>query len=782
MNTLEAPAPNAITRSLVSDWVGDPIDTIPSASEAMPNNDRVVMDHHQITERMIDMLGDVYSSPDGLALPMNATVRVFRPLRCLLSRLIIPLLRTYATFTYDSIDVTLSITDPKAIAGGVHVGWYPYRDQRATNWAPPGSAENNISAYHATSFMMTQHLLMTPTCEAMYYGFSKDVKFNIPWQFNTPSLFRNSFYWPDTNHTRAITGEPILFTATMTSSYVSDVHYPPNLKVFVKFNNLRFGCPNYQDGFVSQMEAVAPALLEGAAVAGAEILSNFVSSYEPDMATESDYGSFEQPSAVQLSYAGDTTVVGPPAVSPTFCPIFAGNSSHRINDFLSRPQLVGTIPSGSSPSVVYANPFNPLHIPANATPCTTWFNFFGMHSAYWRGTIYFDLVIMGHALVETAYKVSLLYPAAKYALTSSSTFSETGTLEGIAKGVVRIRIPIPWGYLADLAPNYVKSDTSISWEQLVSPAAFTFTNVVRSAALQSAPMIPTAVYISAGPDFMFYWPKPPGLYHALPDPPARSSTKPSFSEMSMVSQIGLPVEPILFESRAQPQEPMNEYQHPLRDVEDFFRYWCRCLPYDTISSNDEPVPDARYACFPGFGYHDSAAWTPNVNNSWYICQDYLGLFSQTFLWYRGSIGLKAICVPTTEVTQPYKYMALDHYGPLNYVAHNPFTSNPSISPQEANFGVGAMITPSDKQPVLEFTMPFISRYSWAPVWPTVDDYRIDHEHAFDVHPTLSTNLTLIQGGDLKDALFRKAGADFQLAVETLPPSPYLWRVRGGDWS
>jgi len=44
------------------------------------------------------------------------------------------------------------------------------------------------------------------------------------------------------------------------------------------------------------------------------------------------------------------------------------------------------------------------------------------------------------------------------------------------------------------------------------------------------------------------------------------------------------------------------------------------------------------------------------------------------------------------------------------------------------------------------------------------------------------NITLQDDdGDLNDAMFRKIGSDFGLAVEALLPPPTLWASRGFDW-
>jgi len=347
-------------------------------------------------------------------------------------------------------------------------------------------------------------------------------------------------------------------------------------------------------------------------------------------------------------------------------------------------------------------------------------------------------------------------------------------MEGIAKGVTRLRVPLPWLTTVELIETAPRASMT---DSLSMPSAFTFTCKVISTMLDIAPVVPTALYLSAADDFMFYWPVPPGLYEV--DPPALAKEKAHRTKIPLEYQVNLPLEPVLFESRAVSQPPLPEFSHPLKYVEDFFRYWCRALPYRYVDSNDEPIPDAQYCFTPAYGNLDSAGWTPDVNNSWYICQDYLSLFSRTFLFYHGSIGTKVLVAPNSP--DPYKYMANRFRQVGRFKAHNPFTSLPTVVPAPANFGIGAAVTPSSLQPVIEFTCPFISRRFWQYTNAFQDSlYQI--ESGQDGFPKVATNVQLINGdGDLTDSLFRKAGADFSLAVETLPPSPFLWRSCGNDW-
>jgi hypothetical protein len=203
-----------------------------------------------------------------------------------------------------------------------------------------------------------------------------------------------------------------------------------------------------------------------------------------------------------------------------------------------------------------------------------------------------------------------------------------------------------------------------------------------------------------------------------------------------------------------------------------------------VDNNDEPVPDISHADQPAWiQFGETGTHTSDVNSSWYITNDYLSLVSSMFMYYRGSIGLKIVSAPaTSQADLPFKYVALRHVSD-KYPAHNPFTSLPTVVPPEANFGVGTVITPGDKQPVFDFTVPFIAITEWRHTTPNVSTFLLDTMPGTDVLPRLTSNVTLLnEDGDLTDTLFRKAGADYQLWCATTLPPPTLWRVSGGDWS
>jgi hypothetical protein len=302
--------------------------------------------------------------------------------------------------------------------------------------------------------------------------------------------------------------------------------------------------------------------------------------------------------------------------------------------------------------------------------------------------------------------------------------------------------------------------------------------------LDDLPPIPIYVFVRAGEDFCFYWPQPPGLWNCETDDMLKKKKK------SVVKpQISLPIEPIVFQTRAKSQGPLPPEHHPLMHVEDFFRYWARCLPFREFQGNDEPRPDAAYLASPGIYVPDTAAFTPDVNNSWMICQDYLSLYSSMFLYYKGSIGVKALAVPRVQENgQAFLYLSLAPPTANRFVTHNPFTSNPAVVPAQANFGVGSVVTPAYAQPVLEATVPMLFATTWAPVCPAIDNiagnWNGDPKYTVYDFPAVSTNLKIwdSESGDLMDSLFRKGGQDYVVRCPCLIPPPFLWMAKGGDWS
>ena len=788
--------------SRVGDFAGDAVKVVATPADYIERGTKTGFDTHQLTERWIDLTEldfggsiNVATNPVVVVAPTNAFA--YEPL--------VTLNGSYLKLSWRSISVRVSVYDPKGVAGGLHVGWYPLRDwfdlQNSGNLRPYNSGtpvEVLEANRHALNAMTLQRLTLAPECQLITFGESSDYEFEIPWQFPFTHLELLSF-WDEQVAMRVFPGMPFIFCQRLSHNYVTSVHYSTQLRLFIRFNDLKYEGPDTRNVIgkyahsnpidmrkQSGGEAVAlAALADVALTAGAEIASSMVGSYETD---EPDYGSagtFDDPSAVQLSYAGDTTAVGPSPLSPVFSKPCFEESKHPIIAFLSRPQWIGNFEiSGGSGTInfFWADPMAPTGSLVGDHPVCTYFNWFGQCANYWRGTLVFDIVIMGHPMVEVEFICQIGYPSSGYVPTAPGPLAETMQLKGTCKGVHRIKVPMPFAVTADWLPI---DDSRTAWTSRSHfiPSTLCVQTKVLSTMLDVVPVLDYAVYLSAMEDFSFAFPRPPGLYD-LDNPIGKEASGKTVKQNDSLNVIGrkaivqpqvglLPPKDIV-ETRAKVLAPVKSMP-VLTYVEDFFKYWSRALPAESVDGNDEPVVQTHLMIHPSWTWPgESAAWTADVNNSWYCTNDYVSLFSTHFMLYHGSIAVKVLCGP--DDTVPFKYISLGTTCPRQKT-HNPFTAVSTSVPSDANFGAGTVITPADKQPILELTLPYRNTLYWGWSCPKLDTDSVQ------VPETINTNVKLHEpGGDLIDSLYRKAGPDYALAVETLLPPPTLWMAKGFNWS
>ena len=472
---------------------------------------------------------------------------------------------------------------------------------------------------------------------------------------------------------------------------------------------------------------------------------------------------------------GGSTSMGKPPTSPVFRPSLNPGGKHRLLDFLRRPQYVGTYDTSAiSSRMFYADPINPTTGQTGDNRFCSFFSFYGAINSFWRGTVNFDFVIMGHPMVEVQYSVLLHYPPRVTGY--SHDVSQQQVYKGICSGVGRISVPCPFFSEYDMIPlldepanNYV-------------PCVLEWKASVVSTMLDTDPTIPVSVFMSAGEDFTFYQPYPPGLGYVEPETPFQKQKRVK-DKVRLQKQCGLPPVTDQVETRALTQEPISTLPSMV-NVEDYTRIWSRALPYFEFDGQNEPTPSIRHAgdpyWWPCLVGGTDPAHTLDGNNSWWVTNDYVSYVSSMFLYYRGSIGIKVLC---DEDQTTYKYVTMR----LPYTrqqAHCPYTYSPSMVPPEANFGFGAVLTPNGKQPVLDLTVPSRSVFAYGLCNPLANVAQTTHSQAnYGSNGTLDSNVVLhVPEGDLKDALFRKAGEDFALYVSTLLPPPTLWASRGNHWS
>jgi hypothetical protein len=786
-----------VTRTDLSDWSGAPVEyENPPLDVIQIDDDRVQVDYMDYAKRGYDLLSEGYSMPYLNYGPSSAPLRLFHLNALFQNSVIIQgMLQNFEGLAYDSVEFRVTTSNPKGIAGGYVVGVYPY-----TPWHDQGFS--NQASYFNLNNMTRQHLMLSPQSHLMTYGEAHDVVFDVPWQYNVPYLPRNYINnQDDTNGALNLwPGTPVLYITNLGAAYVSSVSLPAIIKVFVKFANLRFSAPCVLPptvsrkkplakgkGYVSQsydlslelesqsgIETLAPIATSmislAATKAGEEIMGSMFPAAQVAAESSTSYGTFESPQAVQLAFVGDSTKVGKPPTTPIFRDWGPGCPKHKIMDLISLPQYLETISSGVQ-KTLYANPTAPRSISdiQGADQCCTYLRFFSQLATFWRGTIIFDAVIMGHPMVEVSYKFKISYPP--WSITTTETYSQNSILQGVCSGIYRVQIPMPYMSLRDHMPIIDNVTLGNADVLSVSSSIVECEIDIVSTALDQPPVINTAYFIRAGPDFHFYQPWAVGLGFV-----AENNPLPDFE-----SQCGLPEVAEVFQTRAKVTKPTNQ-MFPIDTFEDIMSIWSRALPYATYDGSDEPIINIQQSVQPyWYPMNDSAAMrTLNVNNSWWVTNDYVSFLSSMYLYFKGSLGFKILCVPGTG----YKYLSLTTGTDMRQPGHNPFTSTSTQLPPQANFGFGTVATDLGGQPVLEVTIPLKCSFEWtwcnfAQTNSFLDGYFADTTTC----GALYTNVNLhMPSGDLLDALYRKAGPDFSLAVRTLLPPPTLWLAKGYNWS
>jgi hypothetical protein len=812
MDKLTNEQENSATRSVLADWVGSTVATTPLPHEELRSGEnKNVPDTNPITDRLVDLIGELNGTGVNYISigPSTSTSYLFNPVAVLINSGIAPLTELYHGYAWDSIEVTASLSDMKGVAGAVGVGYYPY-----VPWVSGVSGKAIETNYRFDTNMLTQSTVNTsPESHFMTFGAEQDVKFTIPWQYCVPYIPYSSLYaasqWQSgatSLSSRIDYGTPLIWLWKNYAAYVGSVAQPGRFRLFVKFNNLRLTAPTPNNGIdfrrsklenmISQsgLEAAAAAVaIETAVTAGTEILQSLVATAtEDDLPDYSKDGSYEKPMAVQQAFLGDVAIIGPPSTSPLFSkPLNYLSGDHSIKEMLSRAQWLTNQSINGTTQVYLGNPNFPRGYAQGSEQDVTYMKWFGQAAQFWKGTILYHFLVLGHPMVEFSYDLQIGYPEFGPPSTlKDGTTTYSPTLTGVGNGVMHIVVPMPTALVVDHIPviDNIGSGSESVLQNCVFNCSTSYVKVkfdVVSTMLDAAPALQVAVFQSAGDDFEFLQPAAVGLAHVGDAPDFLRERRKAINEME--SQVRLPAVTTMFETRAQTQGDTNTMP-AFKNVEDYFKIWSRAIPYDVVDSNDEPQPDYKVGCAPcwwNFTEPDSAAITPDVNNSWYMTNDYLSLFSSQYLYYRGSIAHKIVCT-ATEGDQ-YKWVSLGLAAPLlRQQCHTPFTYSADAIPYDANFGYGVAITPANRQPVVEVTIPMRTPLTWRPVfW----DYRTNKTipaGSFNLcsTPNVDHNIVLWdpETGDLKDALFRKGGEDYSVAVEGCLPSPYLWIARGFDWS
>jgi len=491
-------------------------------------------------------------------------------------------------------------------------------------------------------------------------------------------------------------------------------------------------------------------------------------------------GSYESPQAVQLAYVGDSTRFGPPANYPIFRPWGDNLSKHKVMELLEQPQYLATYSTPVSDGFLYSNPTaqrGPQDFAGNNQNCT-YFRYLSQAVSYWRGTIIFDIMIHGHPMVEVEYDIQIQYPP--FSNLSTTDYSTNSILKGICSGPYRISVPMP--YMTPFDHTRIIDEKSMTATQIKdnSTGVLVFTVSVVSTMLSAPPNIPFSIFVRAGEDFEFLQPYAVGLGY-VNNPALLRDFEGDIEMPDVEAQVGLPKPAIVFETRARAQKTTDQMV-PLIYLEDFMQIWSRALPYKDYNGDNDPIVKLVYGINPyWFPQADTGiAHTLGGVNSWWVTNDYVSYFSSMFLYYKGSVGFKVLCKPGTG----YKYITLTCGDVLRQPGRSTFTSVSSQLPPEANLAYGTVATDLSGQPVLEVTIPLRSNLKWA----FCNRDQMQHVlngfyHSVSLSGDLRTNVVLHQeSSDLEDALYRKAGKDYVLAVRTLLPPPTLWMAKGNNWS
>jgi len=886
MNLLANQTEKVGTESDLSGFVGATVIAPPAVEPAFRSlTDTVESDHLDWTDRLFS-LDENAGFPDGFSIsPSLSGSNYIYPLNKLFTEntILLAAQHRYFGYCYDSIDVRVSLSEPKNLVGGTWIGWWPYQDFFDKN------AEETFQEYIADSDGINfQTWINSPYTHFLPFGMSAETAFTIPWTYKFPFLeTRANTFYGQTPSTRPTYGTPcIWFNIAAESAFVNSTTNAAKVHIFIKFKNLRFYGPgnypheealaihkartpilrkiveakaardlaaskkkskytdqcahgpdcvllkrantakerahliqkaNYEQRilsqrskFVDQSGLEAMAMAEVASVAASALgVTNMIDSLTSPFSSEKDvqelskFGTYDDPQAVQLAFVGDTISCDFPSVTPIFSP-HMNMEQHpipSIHQMLKRPQFL-FVTNSEKPEKALVN--DPMRFDTGTAYLGNYFRFFGMLHRYWRGTVNFHFLIASHPLVQCQFRAVITYPGD---LTLAANTSRSACVDQhltVFNGTKMITVPMPYCTTKDYMPvnDAYPSDPPISGSYTT---VCNFKLTVISTMLDIQPTIPVYVFVSAADDFCFYGPIPPGLYNADELEPAplkvgledgwtpggyiageKALVEKNKKKGKFVDQVHLPTpeqEEVMRSRYGMTNDPGT--MPVLPNLIDFMKIWCRCVPFEDYDNDDdeEPIPDASA----GFVY---PYWYPpidrtadvDVNNSWYFTLDYIAILSTLFLYYRGDMAFKIVIAGDHRPQTGYVYVSLgDPVG--RQKTHVPFPYTSAQIPPQSNFGAGTVITPLEKQPVLEVSIPYRGSNVWS--YANANACLRPPAVSLDYTPNAAVNHNVVLQGTadyLADAMFRKVGPNFNLAVETTLPPATMWAARGFDWS
>jgi len=811
----------AQTEAPSSRWIG-PAMSNPIEEQQTPRlpGEQVPHDTFTWTDRLFSVF-DSYGPEEGFELGPTAgasygSVALHFPLTRI--DMFAKLLDKFYSFSYESISVRFSLSDPKGLVGGIHVGWWPYQD--IFDKAP----QQSMAAW-MSSDLLSQAFANSPHTQFMGFGSSQDVTMSIPWTYKFSSypckwvLDQNE----STQNGRPPYGTPLIWFQNLASFFVSSVSKNARLQIFLKYEGMKWYGPMAHTSLGAgnvrtKLQMMAGAATTTAATAVVEAASSAViaagvgalsaavegfvgsdSTSDRPMAETAQSGTYDAPQAMQLAFLGDTTSCDYPSTTPIFQPPLSmiDYPQPTIHELLSRPQYIGHFTTTNG----YQMSNDPMSFGHSIH--STYFRYFGMLNRYWRGTINAHFIVTGHPLVETLFRVRVSYPGS--VITASQTFMDYTIHKEVFSGSKQIIVPMPF-----LTPNdYLPVQDKLPFNGFGrSTCSLTVDVDVVSTSLDISPVIPIFVYVSAAPDFKFYQPYPPGLYNVQTNdlldkveaekarrkervrrsgpvqPGDEGFLSDELFKQSTRLQVGFPAIPLtVAETRAEITKDPGLLPS-FDQFTDYMKIWGRIVPFEDYNHDEEivPNPSVGLTCATWFPPIDRAQ-TLDANNSWYQSLDYIAYFSMLFCLYRGSMGFKIVATTAERTVEGgYLFVTLsDTDLSLRQKTRTPHEFNPSQLTGDSNLGSGTVVTPILDQPVLELTVPYRGVNIWS---DTIWNAHGRGVARLDTYPnaTVAQNIELLRGNVFADTMFRKIDSDFVFAVETCLPPPTMWASRGFDWA
>jgi len=274
--------------------------------------------------------------------------------------------------------------------------------------------------------------------------------------------------------------------------------------------------------------------------------------------------------------------------------------------------------------------------------------------------------------------------------------------------------------------------------------------------------------MSAGDDFAFFQPKPCGFYDVVNVHPDRQQRRTKLPD----AQCRLP-------SESHETHPIPlKFTHDVGDLMPLLHLTDWINLYSLVIDSPEGVLGGEVLVYP-----DNVNAPPSsllgVHNDVYAIQDYLSYISSLFLYFRGDINVKVLCVgPERTTAENYAYVELGDVAGDTTTTYSNITLPAGIT--IPNFGTGVAATDVSKQPVLEVCLPL--RCNLPMSYTSSFDTSLAGPYTHVDNAVVETNLLLFPLADpphtLQDLVYRKAGSNFELMVETLPMDRRIYRYRG----